>query len=358
MTGYYGKEKILASGKKVSMGIDLHKENWHVTVLVAGEELFHGRIAGEYAALRKLLNRFVECQIRVAYEAGPPCGFGLHDRLQADGIEVLVVPPSLIPVESGNKVKTDRRDSRKLARLLEGNLLKRVHVPMEQERARREVLRTRRQLVNHRSDVARQIKSKLLFYSIRAPFSAQQQWTAPYLRWLRGLGGEDACVQVCVEVLLRLYEEVTVQVKALERRIKTLAATEKYQGRVRLLRAVPGIGLLTAMEILTELQDMSRFGSPQALASYLGLTPSEYSSGPRVRQGRITRCGNKRVRSCLVESAWIVIGKDPQMRQRSRRITFRRGAKRAMIAMARNLSGSIWRMLRTHAPYVVGAAAA
>ncbi len=106
MTGYYGKQKILARDKTVSMGIDVHKEHWHVTVLVAGEELFQGQIPGEYAALRKLFNRCVECQIRVAYEAGP-CGFGLHDRLQAEGVEVLVVPPSLIPVKSGNKVKTE-----------------------------------------------------------------------------------------------------------------------------------------------------------------------------------------------------------------------------------------------------------
>ncbi len=247
----------------------------------------------------------------------------MHDRLQADRIEVLVVPPSLIPVESGNKVKTDRRDSRKLARLLEGNLLKRVHVLTEQERAHRELLRTRRQLIQHRSDVARQIKSKLLFYSIRAPFPAQQQWTGPSLRWVKGLHWEEACVKVSLDILLRLYEELTVHVKALELRIKTLAATAPYKERVRLLRTAPGIGLLSAMEMLTELQDMSRFDSPQHLASYLGLTPSEYSSGPRVRQGRITRCGNKRVRSCLVESAWIVIGKDPQMRQRYLRIKFR-----------------------------------
>ena len=339
------------------MGIDVHKENWHVTALVAGEELFHGRIPGEYAALRKLLNRCVECQIRLAYEAGP-CGFGLHDRLQAEGLEVLVVPPSLIPVESGNKVKTDRRDSRKLARLLEGHLLKRVRVLTPGERAHRKVLRTRRQLVHHRSDVARQIKSKLLLYSIRAPFSAQQQWTGPYLRWLKGLCWEEACLQVCLEVLLRLYEELTVQVKALERRIKALAATEKYQGRVRLLRTVPGIGFLTTMEILTELQDISRFDSPQRLASSLGLTPSEYSSGPRVRQGRITRCGNKRVRSCLVESAWTLIGKDPQMRQRYLRIKARRGAKRAIIAIARTLSGRIRRILFTREPYVAGVEAA
>ncbi len=127
-----------------------------------------------------------------------------------------------------------------LACLLEGNLLKRVHVLTEQERAHREVLRTRRQVVNHRSDVARQIKSKLLFYSIRAPFSAQQQWTRPYLRWLKGLRWEEACVQVALDVLLRLYEELTVHVKALESRIQTLAATAPYKERVRLLRTVPG----------------------------------------------------------------------------------------------------------------------
>ena len=93
----YVKEKVLARGKKVSIGIDVHKESWQVTVSSEGEELFNGRMPGDYSALRKLLHRFVDCQVRVAYEAGP-CGFGLYDRLRADGIEALVVPPSLIPV--------------------------------------------------------------------------------------------------------------------------------------------------------------------------------------------------------------------------------------------------------------------
>lgn len=139
MKGYYLKDPILARGKRISIGIDVHKESWQVTAISEGEELFHGRMPGDYSALRKLLDRFVGCEIRVAYEAGC-CGFGLYDRLRADEIEALVVSPSLIPVESGNKVKTDRRDSHKLARLLEGNLLKRVHVPTEQERAYRELI--------------------------------------------------------------------------------------------------------------------------------------------------------------------------------------------------------------------------
>ena len=95
----------MARAKKVSIGIDVHKKSWQVTVISGGEELFSGRIPGDYSSLRNLLNRFVDCQIRVAYEAGP-CGFGLYDRLRADGIDVLVVPPSLIPVESGKVIET------------------------------------------------------------------------------------------------------------------------------------------------------------------------------------------------------------------------------------------------------------
>src|SRR5512135_3035123 len=162
-------EKIAVKGKEVFVGIDVHKESWQVTVRAEGEELFHGRMGSEYPILGKVLDRFEGGKIRVAYEAGP-CGFGLHDQLREEGVEVMVVPPSLIPIESGNKVKTDKRDSRKLARLLEGNLLKRVYVLSEEDRADRELLRTRRQMVEHRNDVARQIKSKLLFHGMRCPF--------------------------------------------------------------------------------------------------------------------------------------------------------------------------------------------
>jgi transposase len=137
MRGSNHREKIVVKGEEVFVGIDVHKESWQVTVRVNGEEVFHGRVASEYRILRKVLDRFQGGKIHVAYEAGP-CGFGLHDQLRGDGMEVIVVPPSLIPIESGNKVKTDKRDSRKLARLLEGNLLKRVYVLSEEDRADRE----------------------------------------------------------------------------------------------------------------------------------------------------------------------------------------------------------------------------
>lgn len=166
----------LAFEKKVYVGIDVHKENWHITIRTLGEEVFNGRIPGSYISFKKVLDRYRGNSVKVAYEAGP-FGFWLYDRLTEDNMEALVVPPSTIPVESGNKVKTDKRDSRKLAILLERNMLKRTYVLSEEEREHRDLLRTRRQIVDHRNDVARQIKSKILFYGIPVPFSPKTRLT-------------------------------------------------------------------------------------------------------------------------------------------------------------------------------------
>jgi transposase len=116
--------------------VDVHKESWHVTVRVEEEGVFHGSIPSQYYALQRLVDHFKDCKVKVVYEAGP-CGFWLYDRLTEDGIETIVAPPSLTPIESGNKVKTDKRDSRKLAKLLEDNMLKRVYVLKEEDRVDR-----------------------------------------------------------------------------------------------------------------------------------------------------------------------------------------------------------------------------
>ena len=356
MSGRNQAKKVAVRGQEVYVGIDVHKESWQVTVRTEGEEVFHGRMASDYRVLKRVLNRFSGSKIKVAYEAGP-CGFGLHDRLKEDGVEGIVVPPSLIPIESGNKVKTDKRDSRKLARLLEGNMLKRVYVLSEEDRAERELLRTRRQILEHRSDVARQIKSKLLFYGIRPPFSAKAGWSKGFIRWLKGLVLEREVVKVSFQVLVELYEYLTQQLVSLKRRVFELSRIDKYRGRVKLLRSVPGIGTLIAMEILVELQDMERFQRADELASYIGLTPSEFSTGQYVRQGRITRCGNKRVRTCLVESSWHLITKDPGLRKKYDRLKQWKGAKRAIIAIARHLIIRIRRILLDEVPYTLGAPA-
>jgi transposase len=252
----YQRNEELARGKDIFIGMDVHKDSWHVTAQVEGEEVFNGRLPSKYHALKKLFNRFPACKIKVAYEAGP-CGFWLYDRLVEDGIEAIVVPPSLIPIESGNKVKTDKKDSRKLAKLLENNMLKRVYVLSEEERAHRELLRTRRQIVNHRNDVAKQIKSKLLFHGVKSPLPGKQRWKKKYINWIKALTLDHVVMKISFESLIELYEYLTKQIITISKKVVKLSQVEKYQDKVSLLRTVPGIGILTAMELLVELQLMS-----------------------------------------------------------------------------------------------------
>jgi transposase len=171
-------------GREVNIGVDVHKRSWRVTALLEGVVVIAGSVPPTYEAFKKLLRRFEGATIRVAYEAGP-AGFDLYDRLAEDGLECIVTPPSLIPTESGNKVKTDKIDSHKLARLLESNLLKRVWVLTAEQRGHRQLVRTRRQIPNHRADVMRQIKSLLMFHGIQTPVEGSQQWTHSYVNRLR-----------------------------------------------------------------------------------------------------------------------------------------------------------------------------
>jgi transposase len=347
-------ESMSVVGKRVYVGIDVHKESWQVTVRSEGEEIFNGRIPGQYPLLKRLLDRYQGSPMKVAYEAGP-FGFWLSDKLLEDHIEVIVTPPSLIPIESGNRVKTDKRDSRKLALLLESNMLKKVYVLTPEERQHRDLLRTRRQIVDHRKDVARQIKSKLLFYGIVSPFPTTHYWSLKYIQWIKALRFDTDYLKESFHFLIDLYEYLTRQIARINRKVVLLCREEKYSNRIKLLCTAPGIGRLTAIEILVELQDVSRFESAEEIASYMGLTPSEYSTGEKTRQGRITRCGNTRVRTYLVESTWVLIKKDLALRAKYLKIKNARGGKRATIAIARKFIIIIRRMLLDNTPYRMAA---
>ena len=202
--------------------------------------------------------------------------------------------------------------------------------------------------------MARQIKSKLLFYGIRSPFSAKGRWSKQYLRWVKGLLFEREVLKVSFQSLMKLYEYLSTQLVKINKKVIELSWNEKYLDKVRLLRSVPGIGILIAMELLVELPERERFKSGDELASYMGLTPSESSTGQDVRQGRITLCGNKRVRTCAVEGSWVLITKDPFMWDRYRRLKAMKGAKRAIIAIARMLMIRVRRILLSREPYRVG----
>jgi len=345
------KNKINFKGKTVHIGIDMHKRSWHITALVEGDIVMTLTLARPgYDTFLKVLSRLKGNYVRIVYEAGPG-GFDLYDRLTADGIECIVTPPSRIPTESGSRVKTDKKDSYKLARLFENNMLKKVWVLSPEERAHRQLVRTRRQIVNHRSDVMRQIKSFLLFHSIQVPFSSNQQWTGPFVKWLHEVELGNEYLNRSLKTLVELFDYLSAEKKSLTHEVNQLAKEEKYAHRVKLLKTIPGIGCLSALEILVEIQDVSRFKTADELAAYLGLTPAQYSSGEHIRMGHITHAGNDRVRTTLVESSWLLIGKDPIMRCKYENIKHRRGGKRAIVAVARSLSARIRRMLLDQVPY-------
>lgn len=199
----------------------------------------------------------------------------------------------------------------------------------------------------------RQIKSMLLFHGIDVPFSSRQQWTGRFITWLHELDCGDEYLNISLKALVQLFDYLSSEKKKLTHEVLELARKDSYASRVNLLKTVPGIGALSAMEILVEIQDISRFQTADELAAYLGLTPSQYSSGEHIRMGPITHMGNSRARTTLIECSWILIQKDPRMRQKYETITSRRGGKKAIVGVARSLSACIRRMLLDQVAYEI-----
>jgi transposase len=344
-----------AKGKSLFVGIDLHILQWHVTILTEEAEIFTGSIPGNWEALQKLLERYPGGILHTAYEAGY-FGFWLHDKLVEYGAECVVTPPSLLPIEYGNKVKTDRRDSRKLATLLAKGMLRRVWVPSAEERFHRQVIRRRRQLIGDRVRTQNRIKSELRLYGLTVP-ETSVKWSQAYIINLHRLTFNNHWMQESFQRLLEELDFLSDQIKKQTAVLRSLAATPLYNQRVKILRTVPGIGLIAAMELLLELQDMERFRKADQLAAYVGLTPSQYSSADKVRMGRITAIGKNHLRGTLVEAAWKLIRKDRTMETKYERIKVRAGGKRAIIAIARMMLLRTRRMLLDNTPYVMGRAA-
>jgi transposase len=337
------------------VGIDLHKIRWHVTIRTTELELFSANIPGNWEALQGILARYAGHHLQAVYEAGY-FGFRLHDRLVDHGIPCLVTPPSLVPQEYGNRVKTDRRDSSKLAHLLARGLLKRVWVPSEEELYHRQVIRRRRQLVRDWVRTQSRIKAELRFYGIPLE-EPRGRWTQMYFETLRSVKFGNRWMQESFNRLLEQYEFLSMQIDKQTQLLRELSETAMYRDRVEILQSIPGIGVISAMELLLELQDVSRFRRAEQLAAYVGLTPSQYSSADKVRMGRITGIGKNTLRAILVEASWKLITKDQIIREKYERIKIRSGGKRAIVAIARTLLLRMRRMLLDGRAYALPLAA-
>ena len=261
-----------------------------------------------------------------------------------------MIPPSLIPEARGNRVKTDKKDSRKLAKYLADEGAARVWVPDRELRAERQVSRRRRQLIEDRVRVQLRIKAELMRVNVEVAIGGK--WSLLVRERLSQLKAfSSPWEQESFARLLAEYDFLCHEVAEQTKLLKALAETERYRAGVAILTSTPGIGLICAMEILLEIGEVTRFGKGRQLAAYLGLTPSQDSSGDHVRLGRITRSGKGVLRGLLVEAAWTLIGKDAGMRAVYERIRQRAGGKRAIVAVARRLVLLLRRLLVEGRPY-------
>ena len=360
------------------VGLDVHKES--IAVALAdegrdGEVRSYGSISGDLQALEKLLGRICKAhgitkeQLRVVYEAGP-CGYVIVRRLHQLGIDCIVVAPSMIPKKSGDKVKTDKRDARKLARLHRAGELEAITIPDAAGEAIRDLCRARTDAVNDQRSLRSQLKGFLLRHGYR--YSGKTSWNEAHMRYLRELVLPDPAHKALLEESLLAITQANARVTRLTELIEAHYLKWDRQPWCDALMAFKGMRMLTAVTLIAEIGDVTRFTHPRQLMAYLGLTPGQNSSGEKIRMGGITKCGNSHARWFLIECAqhYVLtpkVSKELSSRQeglsarikeiswnaqtrlnaRYRALTAHgKCRQKAVTAVARELLGFIWALLR------------
>ena len=355
------------------VGLDAHKKSIQVAMLLPGREKpVEWGVANEPSAVRRMVKQVLREGgegAEFCYEAGP-CGYALQRQIRQLGAACQVIAPGLIPVKPGDRIKTDTRDARKLAELFRAGLLTEVHPPTLEAEAVRDLCRCRE---DAKADLlrCRHRLGKMLLRRGMLWEGGKKAWTMSHMQWLRGIAFERASDKAVFGDYLLAIEQLGARLKALDAKLEEVACTDPYREPVGWLRCFRGIDTVTAMAIVSELHDFRRFQSPRDLMAYLGLVPSEHSSGEKRHQGSITKAGNSHVRRVLVEAAWhyrhpVRIGAALQKRrqgqpgraiavadraaqrlhQRFWKLSMRgKPAGKVILAVARELAGFIWAAL-------------
>lgn len=288
------------------VGLDTHKDN--IVIAIAdqhrnGEVRTYGTIPNTIDAIDKFIRKQISLnrELRCVYEAGPT-GFGLCRHLRGNGIDCIVVAPSMIPKKDGDRIKTDRRDASKLARLHRAGELQEIYIPSRDDEAMRDLLRSRDD-VRHAS---RKAKQRLLSFLLRhgKTYTGKTNWSQPHFNWLAELKFEHPAQQIAFQEYIGAINEARCRLKRLDQQISKLAKEWKQAPLVKAIQSLRGVAELTAVTIIAELGNLERFSNPKQLMAYVGLVPSVYSTGSTTKHGGITKTGNGFVRRVLVEAAW------------------------------------------------------
>jgi transposase len=355
------------------VAMDVHKKQHEVAVMYGDSgELQRFTVANtekELAKMIKRLRRQSSNEIHACYEAGV-CGFVLKRRMEKLGCQCQVIAPSLVLRKPGDRVKTDRRDAKKLLTQLIAGQLTEVYTPDPAREADRELTRCRESAQVQLKRVRQQLNSFLVRHGYI--YQEGDLWTGKHERWLNALVFDVPRLQTVFEEYRSEVQHGVQRLASLDKQVEQLAQSQPYKAAVGVLRCFRGIDTLTAITVLTEIFEFGRFESPRALMAYLGVTPSEESSGERRRPGGITKTGNHRVRRILTETAWhylhphqvskaLAARRQDQpawavdladraavrLHRRYRHLIERgKAAHVAIIAIVRELVGFLWAMLR------------
>lgn len=358
--------------KMIWVGLDVHKNS--TTAAILEDDARDGevvRLSADLNELRKLFRRLAaRGPIRACYEASA-VGFVVHRVLEREGFSCEVIAPSLIPTKPGDRRKTDRRDALQLARLYRSGHLTPVQVPDEEQEAVRSLVRTRFALLLQTKKCKQRIHSLLLRQGLVFR-EGKSYWTKLHRTWLAGVRREaQGPIATVLHTELELLEYLETQIRSLDNEIAHLAERPPYRPVVEALECLRGVKTLTAMTLVTEIGDIHRFRSPRALMSWIGLVPSEHSSGDRERRGPITKAGNAHLRRVLVEAGHnhrvkaganlildrrrqgqpaecvgIAIKAQHRLSRRYWHLVQRKHHNIAVIAVARELCGFIWALMR------------
>lgn len=330
-------ERKPPAGTKVFVAIDVSRSKWAFNVRWGGQERRHFSTPYGVEHVQALVEQYPGCELHVAYES---CGFGYEIawRLQEQGIDVVVVPPSTVERAAGLQVKTDRLDARKLCGKLEKGDLKRAYIPTRTEHELRQLSRTYAQLLKDRKRQQARVRSLMQQHGRIGP-APKAGWRA-YYRWLltQKLSEPVGC---SVAQLIELREAAEQRTTRMAEALLCLAQAPAYAPVVEALKSQVGVGAFTAIRLVLEIGDIQRFRSAKSFVHYLGLTPSEYTSGEIEHRGHLLKCGPGFVRAWLVECAWSSIGgkrPDPKLYRCFHRVAARAGKKRAIVAVARRLA--------------------
>jgi transposase len=331
------------TNKTVYLGMDVHKKTYAVTAICEGQVVKKDTVKAEPAGLVAYCKKhFIGANIESAYEAGF-CGFHLHRCLEAAGIKNIVVDAAGIEVAVGDRVKTDKRDSLKLATHLSTGRLKGIHVPSIEREDYRVVTRLRETFSRQRSRFACQLKA-LLFQHGLIHANDKRKVSEKWAKCLEEMPLSPG-LKYAVENYLAQWRQMNAKIKEIDQKLAIQATRDNSIETI--YRSIPGIGAGSARILANEVEDTLHFDNEKRLFSYTGLTPSEYSSGEHIRQGHITRHGKPILRKILVQAAWRAIRLDISLEKIFLRLSAKVGKKKAIIGIARRLIGRIRACFRT-----------